>query len=555
VSGRYNIQRLDELATGAILPASGSNYFQRFSTTPVLHLHLYNLGAYVQDQWAVTPHLKVTATVRLERNGNPYCADRCFARLDSPFADLSKGPAIPYNQSIQSGLSHAFYAVDAAIPQPRVGIAYNPAWSKSTVFRGGVGLFSDLYPAYFAGTMAGNPPDVFSATIRSGLLNTVEARSAAGIAAASAGAFEKQFAGGATLTQLQQAVAPASFAAPGYTSIPPTMRSPRFLEWSFEIERQFGTHNVLTLRYAGNRGYYIFLQNLNVNAYADPGSFPHGFGGLPATAPDVRFAQVNQLSNNAYSNYHGFTASLRRRFGRGFEGQIAYTWSHSLDTVSDGGLSYFSYDSVETQVDPSSRRALNYSNSDYDVRHSVSADFVWEIPRKFRNKVLEGGLGGWSIGAKFNAHTGLPFSVVNSGVEGLFSFGGTVMADVLDPKIRTVCGHSSIDTPCFTAGQFVPSASQSNPGNLPRNAFRGPGLFNIDTSVWKMVPIGERMRFRLGASAFNLLNHPNFADPNSDVNGSGFGLIRFTVVNPSGPYGWLGGPSGRALVANARFVF
>lgn len=161
-TGQFSFNHLDELANGALNPSSGSNYTQRFSTTPVLHLRLYNLGFYLQDQWAITPHLKLTATVRFDRTGNPYCLDNCFARLTSPFPDLSKGLSIPYNQSIRTGLAHAFYSVEPIVPQPRFSLVYNPGWSKGTVFRGGIGIFSDLYAAFFAGTMAGNPPNVFT---------------------------------------------------------------------------------------------------------------------------------------------------------------------------------------------------------------------------------------------------------------------------------------------------------------------------------------------------------------------------------------------------------
>src|SRR4029077_3756564 len=120
------------------------------------------------------------------------------------------------------------------------------------VLRGGIGLISDLYPASFAHSLGGNPPNVFVSTIRTGLINAGGPGSAPAIAAASANAFISGFAAGETLAQLQQAVAPAPFAPPGYFSIPPTVRSPKFLQWSFEMQRQIGAKNVLALRYNGN---------------------------------------------------------------------------------------------------------------------------------------------------------------------------------------------------------------------------------------------------------------------------------------------------------------
>ena len=499
--------------------------------------------------------------MRFDRTGNPYCSDGCFSRLFNPFGPMNSGLSVPYNQSIQTHLSHGFYKIEPIIPQPRVSLVYSPAFSKGTVFRGGIGVFSDLYPSYFAGTMAGNAPDFFQSLVTTGSMNTGGAGSSPAIAAASAKAFQNGFAAGATLEQLQQAVASATFSPPGFFSIPPTLRTPKYLEWSAEIQRRLGARSVLTVQYRGNQGYDIFVQNPNANASADPTLYPNGFPGLPAVSPDPRFSVVTQLTNVGHSNYDGLSTILRRAFGRGFQGQISYTWSHALDTVSNGGLSTFSYDSyVNQQVNSADLRSLNYSNADYDVRHNVTGDFIWEVPVKFKNRWMNTAFGGWSVGSKLSAHTGTPFSVVNFGIQGLPNYGGFegfggVLADVVDPHISTTCDHSAIDVPCFTRSEFVPFRSQANLGNLPRNSFRGPGYFNIDSSIYKTVPIGERKRFTFGASAYNLLNHPNFLDPNTDISGPGLGLITSTAPNPSGPYGSYGGPTGRAVVVTGKFAF
>jgi len=555
---RVTFRNLKDFAGGVLNPSGGRSdvYTQAFTATPTMHLRLYNLGFYLEDQWAVTPSLKVTAALRFERTGNPDCIDHCFSRLVEPFAELSKGSSIPYNQLIQAGLAHAYYDVEPLVPQPRFALAYSPAWLKGTVFRGGMGVFTDLYPAYFAGTMGGNPPNVFTSVLYTGTVNTGGPGTAAALAAASANAFESQFANGATLAQLQQGV--SQFGPPGsYASIPSTLRSPKFLEWSFEIDRQIGARNVFIVRYAGNHGYDIFLTNPNVNAYADPTLFPNGFAGLPSAPPDPRFQIVSQLTNNGYSNYHGLTATFRRGLGHGFLGQLNYTWSHALDTLSNGGLTAFNDN--PGQINPNNARSLNYSNADYDVRHEVTADFIWDIPVRVKNRWMGTILSGWSAAGRLNTHTGTPFSVGNSDLGARSQLGASiglsVLADVLDPHIRTTCGSSAVDTPCFTTSQFVSAGVQSDLGNRPRNFFRGPGFFDLDSSVYKTLAFRERMRFTFGASAYNLLNHPNFGIPSSDVNGQGLGQIYSTVASPSSPYGSSAGLSGRTLVLIGRFAF
>ena len=142
----------------------------------------------------MTPHLKVTATVRFEGTNNPYCVNRCFARFVEPFPDLNKGLAIPYNQSIEAGQAHAFYNIEPIVPEPRFSLAYSPGWARGTVFRGGIGLFSDLYPVSFVDFVGGNPPSIFTPFIRgTGLINAGGPGSAPAIAAASAHAFTNGF--------------------------------------------------------------------------------------------------------------------------------------------------------------------------------------------------------------------------------------------------------------------------------------------------------------------------------------------------------------------------
>src|ERR1017187_5449629 len=189
---RVTFRSLKDLAAGVLNPSgSGADlYTQAFAKTPTMHLRLYTLGLYLEDHWAVTQDLKLTIVLRFDRTGNPYCADYCFSRLVEPFPVLSKGLSIPYDQSIQAGLAHAYYHVEPIVPQPRLGLAYSPAWSTGMVFRGGIGVFMDLYPAYFAGKMGGNPPNVFTSFIYSGTVNNGGDGSAWALALASGNAFQ-----------------------------------------------------------------------------------------------------------------------------------------------------------------------------------------------------------------------------------------------------------------------------------------------------------------------------------------------------------------------------
>jgi len=387
------------------------------------------------------------------------------------------------------------------------------------------------------GTLANQVPNKFAPSgLNKGTVGFInDPTSAAYTAQASANAFQAGYNSGFTLAQLQNAVLPATFSTPSISSFPSTFHAPHTLEWSFEIQRQLSTHNIASLTYVGNHGYDLTNRNLKVN-----GNATNGFGGLPVTAPDPRFRIITDLTNSGISNYDGLTVSYRRAFGFGFQGQIGYTFSHALDTISNGGLTlFFSADALTSQNDAFNQRRLNYSNADYDIRHVVVSDFVWEIPFKSGNKMMNNIIGGWSLANKAFIRSGTPFSVINSRIPGQLSasLGGNVLATLIAPT-NTVCGPSAVNTPCLSASSFATTNQQialGSFGNLPRNSFRAPGYVDFDTSLYKTFVIHERARFLIGASAFNIANHPNFTNPSASAAPASlgsFGKIFNTVTDP-----------------------
>ena len=119
---------------------------------------------------------------------------------------------------------------------------------------------------------------------------------------------------------------------PGLNSVGKLL-NPKYTEWNVEIQRTIGRSTVVSANYVGNRGYDGLLINPYLNTFA-----PDGFGGLPTTAPDQRLGNVNDLTNNNYSNYNGITLSIQQNNWHGFMGRLNYTYSHALDDVSNGGI-------------------------------------------------------------------------------------------------------------------------------------------------------------------------------------------------------------------------
>jgi hypothetical protein len=515
-----------------------TNTNQNFALASPQPIAIYSFGVYFQDELRVTPNLKLTAALRLDRNSGGYCKTKCVSLPAAPFQDLSHDPTIPFNQLVKAGQSSILRSVEAVVVEPRLGFAWTPrtryTQSGNTVIRGGVGLFTDLYPGTILDNFTTNFPEVTSFAIPGGTVDPNEPGSGVSNVQACNTAFQTAFNSGQTLAQYQ-AAAPACAAAlpPLYDSTSKT-RNPKYVEWNLELQQAFGRGGIFSVNYVGNHGYDILLVNPYLNAF--------GFSTLPATAPDARITAVQQLTNGGYSNYNGLTASIQQSVRRGFSGRVSYTFSHATDNISNGGVPsepYSIFNSISFQVDPTNPNR-QYASSDYDVRHQLSAAYVWDLPVKTSNRWLNALIGGWQVSETFFWRTGLAFSASNVSqsfaVAGQnMTANGVLLASILyapQPGGPTNFGSSCINTACFS-GLVVPTTFNAN----ARNAFRGPGYFNTDLNLKKTFKFTERLSFAVGANAFNILNHPNFQNPVTNNLSSNFGKITALVAPPTTPYG------------------
>lgn len=556
-------------------------YFPKALEQPMA---IYSFGAYFQDVMRLKSSLKLTLTLRADRNSNALCQTGCISRLSGAFSQVDHDPAIPFNQMFQTNKA-LFPNIEKVAFQPRFGFAWNP-WGKSnTVIRGGIGLFTDLYPATLIDSYANQSPTSNRFTFRPPSAMPISPADTAnplgppvGVQIATCNSlFNSTFASGGTLADYN-AAATALFgttcAKPDFNSIlPDTVANPKYVEWNVEVQRSFGNKSSFSINYVGNRGYDLFVFNPWVNAYQ--GLWPSVIGlpwnGLPTAAPDTRVNNVNELTNNGISNYNGVTMSFTRRLTKGFIGSINYTYSHALDDVSNGGMLQFSIDdSYLYQFNPAGLRVQNYSNADYDARHALSANYVWDLPFKSSNRALNQMIGGWTISGDFFARTGYPFTVTD-GIPSLY-LGNALNVTGIPAQWNgtgpTSCGKPGVDSgnnliACLDATAQFPVSYDGTETGFPstrRNIFRGPNYFNTDLNVLKHFKIAEKATFAVGANFYNVLNHPNFANPNSDVNGiynAPFGTVTSTSVPATSIYGSFVGSavSGRVVQLHARIEF
>jgi hypothetical protein len=554
-SGLVTFNSMTDFVNGSFTSPAGSQYAQAFPRIGAEHIGLYSLGFYVQDQWKVRPNLTVTLALPFLRSQNPSCGRNCFSRLNGTFEELTHDATVPYNSIIQTGLSNGFKNLDGIVVQPRFGIAYT--MNSKTVIRAGMGLFADQFQGTLVSRFFLNAPNEIAFLTTSGIVAPGVAGSAFANVAASNAAFQQGFANGATLAQLTASV--PGFKPPNLYTQVDHFHIPQYLEWNFEVQRELTQRLTLSVNYVGNHGWNEYNQNAYLNAWSTT-----GFGGLPKAVPDARFGEVMELSSLGRSNYDGLTSSLRWRLSS-LVGQVNYTWGHALDTCSNNCIGRFNLatsPSLRYQVNPN---ALSYGNADYDTRHSFSANYVWTIPVHVRNGVLKRTLGGWAVGGTFLAKSGYPFTVYNTSIRSTYVKNSSGLANpsaTIAIPATWIGGSSSItcSTPnvtCFPKSEFLTTAQQKDFGNLARNSFRGPGYFDTDLNINKNVAATEKLKLVIGASFFNILNHPNFDLPVSNLAAGNFGQILSTAFQYSSAYGSFTGSavSGRVIVLNAKFQF
>ncbi|MGC9158134.1 MAG: carboxypeptidase regulatory-like domain-containing protein [Terracidiphilus sp.] len=551
---------------------------QNFPTNLDLPLSLYTLGLYFEDIYKPAPNVTLTAGIRIERNSDPSCGNNCLSNFGGNFFDLAAtspldSASAPYNQQIKYNLPQAFPSYQKAMVEPRFGFTWSPGSGK-TVLRGGFGFFTDVFPGTIADTMLDNPPLTTSFTVYgtptpfNGTytmpVDPSIAQSAQSLMSGANATFQNCtisgapnpacFASGGSYKAM--VAANSAFAAPSFTTTSGRIQYPTYEEWNLQLQRQFTHFDSIQVGYVGNHGYFEPNENVGVNSYLSSGTAAYG---LPGAAPAPSFGPVNEIESEARSNYNGLIVSYLHQ-GQGLNTQVNYSWSHALDEISNGGILPFNAASIETQMNPHNLRQ-NYGNADYDVRQSLSANFLYQMPYYGGPRVLTDG---WQLAGMLFYNSGSPFTPVayvsDFGITN-YGNGSNVVAIAPAPDTPHHCGPSATTTPCLTDADFPNYTSASPFGQYDRNQFWGPHYFDLDLTLIKafsLPHLGQATKFEPGITAFNVLNHPNFGLPGANINvPSSFGKSTYAEGPPTSIYGsGLGGdPSVRILEFTAKLLF
>ena len=559
---RYDISNYDAsvLVTPEVFSGLNSwfngtadEYVQNNPLHPAAPMNTGGIGIYAEDDWSVTSRFKLTLALRGEHNFNPTCDIDCFTMPKAGFETIAaQGVNTPYNQALNINRKDAFNSLQAVNLSPRVGFIWSPLPDSKTVISGAFSILYDAFPAFITDNFV-NVPYLIGVTqvgpLFGGASNVAwgDPNGAAAVTLNTANTIRNgnaalnipSLANGLTLAQLGA----AGGAPPSVTGFPTELKTPQVQEWNVSVQQALDSKSKLTIAYTGNHGIYEAYPNSTLNATSGSGVF-----GYNASTPDPRFGSYTEWNSGAVSNYNGLTASYSRRMSMGLVMNASYSWSHSIDEISNGGLLGYGVTSILGQINPAGLRINNYGNADYDIRHNFSANYVWTDPYHFGNKAANILLSGWLFSENFSVRSGIPFTVLD-GTASTTNGGTATPAEVLGPAQQScVNGNSQ----CFNSAEFGPAPLDSFP-NQRRNQYRGPGFFNSDFTFARNFRLTERFKLSLGANIYNIFNHPNFQNPNrtwtsSDCSSTGAcAAITGQAAPPTGAYGsfFNGLPAGR----------
>jgi Carboxypeptidase regulatory-like domain len=598
--GELNPQTMQAFYEGGYDAASPSVDFttlvQAFSSNPTLSAAFGGIQLYAQDEWRARKDLVLSLALRSEHRTNASCETRCYSRLIAPFEQISHDPAQPFNQVLITNQRYA-YSLDPLVWSPRLGFAWQPLGvSRQSVLRGGAGILHDPFQEALAEEFYLNPPNYNSLNAYRDNLAPNESTSLFKDTDASNMAFVNGYSAGESLAQLQKQI--PNFIPPWVESTDRKMRRPQYQRWSLEWQQGLGRKTSLTVGYFGHHGIHELVRDPNANAYGF-GSLPPAPCNSPPVPPcsDPRFGEVEQWASRAISNYHGMVASFHREFtglGSGLV-QVNYTYGHALDEISNNGVWSFTQAGSLSSQDPSNLRDA-YGPAEYDVRHSMNANYVWELPLKSLVRGHGPGalINGWQLSGTFFARTGFPYTVFDMGLSGSLRqnnyFGSIYAVPVAPLPQNSACGEDSAFIrnihPCLppqyqnggapnSNALFVQSTCETdfNSGHLPipgdpcggpivsfaqgRNRFRGPSYFNSDLAVMKTtkLPGWENATLVLGFQFFNVLNHPNFGLPDNSNSSQTFGQIFYGEQTPTGILGAGNNGSSRMIQLKLELKF
>jgi len=361
---------------------------------------------------------------------------------------------------------------------PRVGVAYQPLQDDDLIIRGSFGILYDLANSAIGDAYSDSYP----------FLN---GRSE----------FNVPFSlNGTTTTN------PTVISVP-FSAFNPHLKVPYSMEWAASVQRALGSTQSISAAYVGNGGRRLLMTNTSLNQNSN-------------------FDFLRLTNNKASSNYHSLQLQFTRRFSSGLGAMVSYTLAKSVDNFSEDSAAHALFRSADSE--------LERGPSSFDIRHTVTGYLSYELPALFasgfRNLITRK----WGIGSVFNIRSAPPVNVVYS-IPTNFGFLylrpdliSGVPLYVEDPD---VAGGRRINAAAFSVSQEL------RQGTLGRNALRGFPLSQFSLALSRRFNFNESVNLTVGAGAYNLFNHANFAAPAGNDASIGTRFASSSSLQPNPTFG------------------
>ena len=588
--GRLQFKNTFDPVTGALLATGLQNFlagdvqsgFQYFGDS-TRHTFENNFGFYAQDNYQIRRGLTLNYGLRWDYFGVIGEKNNLMSNITSLSPAAGTG-TFTLTQVGQPGLS-SLYNPDKKDFAPRVSIAWDVTGKGKTVVRAGYGIFFDSssqdmvlghlpYAPFF------DPGPAYNNIGPAPILST--------------GAV------GGTIVAGSPVYAPSttcSYECDAF-GFDRNIKTPYMENYNLNFQQQISSKTVLQIGYVGSQGHRLWrffdlgqpstqqINNCDLGISGGPscGTFQDfGSGARPLAGNPYGAYYVLQENSTGQSNYNSLQTSFRVNGWRGVTSMVNYVWSKSLDNSSDGE----DFEPNAAQPNDSTQPKLEYGPSNFNVPQRFTWIFAYDLPTMGGN--MQRLKNGWGMNSSATLQSGQPFQL-NYNFEDDYSGSGNAFdrPDVVGPIVyhpHTPLNYldmSSFAIPCTItpAAQLAPTGTAFDCvpgtrhfGNMGRDSLHGPTFKQWDLAIYKTTAITERLSMQLRAEFFNVLNHPNFANPFlpafiADAGAGGFHIVNGReVAGATGGYPitatgdvgignpFLGGGGPRGIQLAAKFTF
>ena len=465
-------------------------------------------SAYAMDSWRASRSLTLNAGLRWEYYGTQKSSSgndsNFYLGSGTTFFDRVRNGSVQLASKSPVG---SLWAPSKKNFAPRVGFAWDVMGDGKTSVRGGYGIAYERNFGNVTFNVIQNPPFY-------GVVNEI-----AGVDLPSITIPTNNY---DPFVGASVPLRPVTLRA-----VDPNIKTAYSQFWNFSVERELLKNTLLSVDYAGSKGTHLYdISNINQVGFGAVYEGDANNGGSTNNRLNYRYSNINWRGSNGFSNYNALNVRVAStnlaNTGLGFN--AVYTWSHEIDDLSDA-FSAQGQNNNLGYLDPFNP-SLDKGSGDFDIRHRFVFSGIWDLPfGQHSSGWMKQAISGWELAPIYTAETGVPFTVFdctnNNGVgvacaryipsaqfqtSGSTSTTGYLRLPAAVPYADPISGYGQLPTCTGFEG-----AGCSFPSNMTgRNAFRGPGAYNISLGVYKTFALTERFRLQFRGEAYNLFNHSDY---------------------------------------------